>query len=103
MENSYLRLILPPETNRRDAVIVSRFMPRMAQFVLALLVGLALLTWAASAVVQTTAREWFERDVNSRAQIILVGASKALASVWDGESSDLNKELNTLARDEHVM
>jgi len=75
----------------------------MAQFVLALLVGLALLTWAASAVVQTTAREWFERDVNSRAQIILVGASKSLAHVWEGDSSELQKELNTLGRDEHVM
>src|ERR1035438_3472764 len=40
-------------------------MPRMAQLILALLLGLALLTWAASSVVQTTARGWFERDVCS--------------------------------------
>ena len=49
-------------------------MPRMAQFILALLLGLALLVWTASGVVQTTAREWFERDVSSRAQLALVGA-----------------------------
>ena len=49
-------------------------MPRMAQFILVLLVGLALLTWAASGVVQTTARGWFERDVSSRARLVLVGA-----------------------------
>ncbi len=44
----------------------------MAQFVLTLLVGLALLMSAASGVVRTTAREWFERDVSSRAQLVLV-------------------------------
>ena len=42
--------------------------------------GLALLTWAASGVVQTTAREWFERDVNSRAQLVLMGAEQSLAN-----------------------
>ena len=59
-------------------------MPRMAQFILALLLGLALLVWAASGVVQTTAREWFERDVSSRAQLVLVGASQSLANSWYG-------------------
>ena len=48
-------------------------MPRMARLILALILGLALLTWVASGVVQTTAREWFERDVNSRAKMVLVG------------------------------
>ena len=38
----------------------------------ALIVGLSLLTWAASGVVQTTAREWFERDVQSRSARLLV-------------------------------
>ncbi|MEP7351669.1 MAG: trehalose-6-phosphate synthase [Acidobacteriota bacterium] len=78
-------------------------MPRMAQFVLTLLVGLALLTWAASGVVQTTAREWFERDVSSRAQLVLLGASQSLANNWYGDPTDLQKQLNTLARDERVM
>ena len=45
-------------------------MPRMAQFILALLLGLAVLAWTASSVVQTTARQWFERDVDSRAQLV---------------------------------
>jgi trehalose 6-phosphate synthase len=75
----------------------------MAQFVLALLVGLALLMWAASGVVQTTAREWFERDVSSRAQLVLVGASQSLANNWYGDPKDLQKQLNSLARDERVM
>jgi hypothetical protein len=49
-------------------------MPRMAQFILALPLDLALLAWAAPGMVQTTAREWFERDVSSRAQLVLVDA-----------------------------
>ena len=67
-------------------------MPRMAQFILALLVGLALLVWAASGVVQTTAREWFERDVNSRAELVLVGATPSLASSWY-DPQDLRKAI----------
>ncbi len=77
-------------------------MPRMAQFILALLVGLAVLMWAASGVVQTTARDWFERDVSSRARLVLVGASQALATAWY-DPPNLEKQLNELAKDERVM
>jgi len=49
---------------------------------LALIVGLTLLTWAASGVVQSTVREWFERDVQSRSQLVLIGARPALADAW---------------------
>ena len=75
----------------------------MARFILALLVGLALLAWAASGVVQTTAREWFERDVNSRAQLVLVGAGQSLATAWYGDKKDLQKQLIDLTRDDRVM
>src|SRR3954447_11820468 len=78
-------------------------MPRMAQLVLTLLVGLALLTWAASGVVQTTAREWFERDVNSRAQLVLVGVADSLAHAWYEDPQHLQKQLTELTRDERVM
>src|SRR6185503_3326053 len=78
-------------------------MPRMAQFILTLILGLALLTWAASGVVQTTARGWFERDVSSRAELVLVGASQSLANTWYGDPKDLQKQLSDLARDERVM
>src|ERR1035437_1866901 len=79
-------------------------MPRMAQLILALLLGLALLTWAASSVVQPTARGWFERDVSSRARLVLVGARQSLADAWYGDSKDLQKQLVALvARDERVM
>ena len=75
----------------------------MAQFILALLLGLALLAWTASGVVQTTARDWFERDVSAHAQLVLVGARQSLASAWYGEPDDLLKQLTDLARDERVM
>ncbi len=74
----------------------------MARFILALIVGLALLTWAASGVVQTTAREWFVRDVDSRAKLVLTGARPSLAEAWNDPAS-LNRQLVALARDERVM
>ncbi|MEO8596933.1 MAG: trehalose-6-phosphate synthase [Candidatus Solibacter sp.] len=78
-------------------------MPRMAQFILALLLGLALLGWAASGVVQNTARRWFERDVDSRAQLALVGATASLANAWYGNPQDLDKQLGDLTRDERIL
>lgn len=78
-------------------------MPRMAQFVLALLLGLALLAWAASGVVQTTVQEWFERDVNSRSQLVLVSARQSLSNAWYGDPKDLQNQLVDLSRDERVM
>jgi trehalose 6-phosphate synthase len=75
----------------------------MAQFILILLLGLALLTWAASGVVQTTAREWFERDVSLHAQQTLAGERQSLANAWHGDSKDLQKQLIALVRDERVM
>jgi trehalose 6-phosphate synthase len=74
----------------------------MAQLILALLAGLALLTWAASGVVQTTAREWFERDVSSRAHLALTGARQSLAYAWY-DPQELNRQLMIIARDERVM
>lgn len=68
----------------------------------ALIVGLFLLTWAASGVVESTAREWFERDVQSRSQLVLIGARPALADSWN-DSANLNKQLVALAQDAHVI
>ena len=74
----------------------------MAQFVLALLLGLALLTWTASGIVQTTAQEWFERDVQLRARLVLVGARQSLANAWFSPK-DIQNQLADLIRDERVM
>lgn len=77
-------------------------MPRVARFILALIVGLALLMWAASGVVQTTASKWFERDVSSRAQLVLTGAKQSLADAWY-DPANLEKQLAALVRDERVV
>lgn len=78
-------------------------MRRMAQFVLLLIAGLAAMTWLAASVVQTTAREWFERDVASRARVALLGARQSLMTSWQGEPGGLLKQLTDLARDERIM
>ena len=78
------------------------WMPRIAQVILTLIGGLALLTWAASGVVETTAREWFERDVTSRAHLVLTSASRSLAGAWNN-STELNNLLLGISSDERVM
>jgi trehalose-6-phosphate synthase len=77
-------------------------MTRVARLIFGLIVGLALLTWAVSGVVQTTVSEWFERDAQSRAQLVLIGAQPALADAWYDPAS-LNKQLVALAADERVI
>ncbi len=77
-------------------------MRRSAQFILSLLVCLALLLWAASGIVQATAREWFEHDVGSRAELALTGARQSLADSWDNPTG-LQAQLMALARDERVL
>ena len=56
---------------------------RLARFILALIVGLALLTWAVSGVVQTTTESWLWHDVRSRAQLVLTGEKQSLAKAWN--------------------
>jgi trehalose 6-phosphate synthase len=77
-------------------------MSRLARLILGLLAGLALLTWVASGVVETTAREWFERDVSARAHLFLTGANPSLAQAWNNPQ-ELHSDLVAIARDEHVM
>lgn len=77
-------------------------MPRIAQIILGLIVGLALLAWAASGVVETTAREWFERDVTSRGHLALLSASHSIANSWN-DPADLGNLLAGISRDERVI
>ncbi len=77
-------------------------MPRIAQIILGLIVGLALLAWAASGVVETTAREWFERDVTSRGHLALLSASHSISNSWY-DPVELGNLLAGIARDERVI
>ena len=77
-------------------------MPRITRFVPAFIAGMAMVTWAAAGVLQSTVTEWFERDVNARAQLVMVGARQSVASAWF-DDENLKKQLMELARDERVI
>jgi trehalose 6-phosphate synthase len=77
---------------------------RAVKFVLALIIGLALLTWLASVIVERALYDWFEKDLGLRAQLAVSVAHPALVSGWHKEQgADLNTVLSQLARDERIM
>jgi trehalose 6-phosphate synthase len=79
-------------------------MRRAARFLVVLMVGLALVAWAASAIVHRTTRDWFEKDVSLRAQLVVSGARQALAANWRKEQrSQLQNLLAEIAHDERIM
>jgi trehalose 6-phosphate synthase len=79
-------------------------MRQALRFTLALVAGLALLTWAASVLVSRTTRAWFEKDMQLRAQLAVSGAREALVSHWErGQEAELRKILLELTHDERVM
>ncbi|MBP1688005.1 MAG: Alpha,alpha-trehalose-phosphate synthase (UDP-forming) [Deltaproteobacteria bacterium] len=82
-----------------------RVIPRPAtRFVIALVFGLALLTWVASLVVSRTTRDWFEKDVGMRAQLAVSGVRHGLLSHWKAEDGDdLHALLTELTRDERIL
>ncbi len=77
-------------------------MLRALRFILALVAGLALLTWIASVVVSRTTRDWFERDIQLRSRLAVSGAREALVAHW-GNHAQLRKVLTDIARDERIM
>jgi trehalose 6-phosphate synthase len=79
-------------------------MRQALRFVLALVAGLALLTWGASVLVSRTTRAWFERDMELRAELAVSGAREALVTHWGpGQEAELRKVLVALTRDERVL
>lgn len=79
-------------------------MRRALRFVLALVLGLALVTWVASVLVHRTTRDWFEKDVSLRAQLAVSGARQALISHWHKEErADLQNLLGEITHDERIM
>jgi trehalose 6-phosphate synthase len=79
-------------------------MRRAIRFTLALVFGLALVTWAASIVVQQTTQAWFEKDLNLRAQLVVNGARQGLIAHWQKEQSGaLQSLLLEITRDERIL
>jgi len=74
------------------------------RFSVALVVGLAALTWTASVIVYGTMRDWFEKDVSLRATLAVNGVRHALLSNWGPEERDnLSALLAELTRDERIL
>jgi len=73
-----------------------------SRFILALVCGLALLTWAASLIVGHTIRGWFERDMQLRTQLAVAGAREPLVANWTS-ARRLQATLAEIARDERIM
>jgi trehalose 6-phosphate synthase len=85
-------------------VFVPPDLRRALQFAVVLVIGLAVVTWAASVMVHATTRGWFERDVTLRAQLAVNGARQALISHWHkDERNDLRDLLAEITHDERIM
>ena len=78
------------------------FVGRPFRFLVALILGLALVTWLASAIVRRTTRDWFEKDVSLRAHLAVSGARQALIAHWN-EEGPLRDLLTEITRDERIM
>jgi trehalose 6-phosphate synthase len=77
---------------------------RAVRFVLALVLGLGLVTWVASLAVHRTTRGWFERDVSLRARLAVAGARETLVSRWSqDQSGELRASLAAITHDERIM
>src|SRR6266513_487082 len=74
------------------------------RFVVALVLGLGLLAWLASIIVQRTTRDWFQKDTILRAQLVINGARQALSEHWSKKHrKDLQNTLVEITRDERIM
>lgn len=79
-------------------------MIRAARFVVALVLGLGVLTWGAARWIEGTTRDWFERDVSLRAQLAVSGARPALAAnVRAGDHRAATALLEEITRDERIL
>ena len=77
---------------------------RAGRFFFGLVLGLALITWIGSVVVDRTTRAWFERDITLRAHLAANGARQAVLANWSsGAAGELEHVLADLTRDERVM
>jgi trehalose 6-phosphate synthase len=77
---------------------------RATRFVLALVLGLALLTWGASALVERTMSAWFSKDLALRAELAVGGSRQGMLDhLQSGNRAKLRELLSDLAHDERIM
>jgi trehalose 6-phosphate synthase len=79
-------------------------MARTIRFLVALVLGLALLTGVASVGVHRMTRRWFENDVALRAQLAVNGARQALlANLRTNDRKALTSLMEDMGRDDWVL
>src|SRR3954451_5792755 len=79
-------------------------MARTIRFLVALVLGLALLTGVASVGVHRMTRRWFENDVALRAQLAVSGARQALlANLRSKDRRALASLMEDMGRDDWVL
>jgi trehalose 6-phosphate synthase len=79
-------------------------MRRAIRFVVLLIIGLALLTWNASRVVNGVARRWLERDMVLRARLAINGARQGIITDWHSEDGQkVQSLLEELSHDERII
>ncbi|HTM45637.1 MAG TPA: trehalose-6-phosphate synthase [Polyangiaceae bacterium] len=78
-------------------------MRRAAQFLLALLLGLALLTAVAHFTLRRTVGEWFQRDLALRSQLAVDAARQSLQLGWGTSQARLKGALTDITRNERNL
>lgn len=78
-------------------------MRRAARFIIALFVGLALLTVAGYFALTGMTREWFEIDLAMRSRLAVASARQSLANNWHDNPPLLSAILSDITRDERIM
>jgi trehalose 6-phosphate synthase len=78
-------------------------MRRAARFLLALLVGLAILTLVGYFALTRTIRDWFEADLAMRTQLAVNAARGMLVRNWQANPERLADTLSDIAHDERVL
>lgn len=79
-------------------------MRRLLQFLVALVLGLGLVTWVASRLVERQTHEWFDKDLNLRAALAINGARQALVTHWHKpDRAELQALLKEITYDERIM
>ncbi len=74
------------------------------RFVPPLVLLLGLLAWGASALLDSTGRRWFERDVDLRVALAVNGAREALlAHLRARDPGGMSGTLSAIARDERIL
>ncbi len=79
-------------------------MSHSLRFAAALVVGLALITLVGMLAVRETTKDWFEKDMNLRAELAVNGARQGLVRSWSkAQAGALRDILREFTRDERIM